>query len=174
MHILTGKRLSPWCAVALLFTMAVDPAQGEDACELVPGTYVTTVSDIEGVFASRGVITFAVGGALLVNDSRRGGEPGVFEPFTAAQGSWMCAGGSIEAPKIRGVALSFVLPSPGLRYSFGRVDYEATFAPGAQTLTGTIELRIREDVDLEQADPIGRAGPVLETFAFEGRRLAVQ
>ena len=52
------------------------------ACRLLPGTYLTIITDIEGVFASRGMITFLPGGSLIVNDSRQGGQAEVYEPFS--------------------------------------------------------------------------------------------
>ena len=148
------------------------PAAAEPlGCRLLPGTYVTTITDIEGVFASRGIVTFAPGGGLLVTDSRQGGQTGVYDPFSAGQGAWSCGPGEAGGIAFSAISLNFTTPPGSAGSNFGRVDYQGTLDTTDGAISGTISLRFSEAGDLEAANPISDPGAVLETFSFEGRRL---
>jgi hypothetical protein len=147
------------------------PEAAADPCRDVAGTYLTTINDIEGVFASRGLVTFTADGAFLVGDSGQGGSPGVYEPFSLGQGSWACDAAGPGAVKVKATALNFTLPDSNARRALGRVDYEATLDPEGLTISGTVALRFTPEGDLEASDPIGAPGEVAEEFSFSGKRV---
>jgi len=142
------------------------------ACHDLAGTYVTVVTDREGVFASRGLMTFMADGVFLDTDSAQGGVPGVFEPFTTVQGAWRCAGTAKGRLEVVATGLNFVLPGNERPQAFGRTDYRLTLDAAKGVLSGTVELRFTQDADLEAADPLGRPGPLFDTFQVDGQRLA--
>jgi hypothetical protein len=144
-------------------------AQGQDACRALAGTYVTSVSDIEGVFSSRGLMSFSTDGVFLMSDSAQAGLPGVYDPFGSAQGSWRCLGAEGDRLDASAVGLNFVLPGEGRPAVFGRVDYRVTLDAKTGSLSGNAELSFTTEGDLEGADPVKRPGPVLEKFQLEGR-----
>lgn len=167
-----------WAPPALALCLAVaTPAAhaGEPdlaACRGLAGTYVTAVTDHEGVFASRGLLTFTGDGVFLDTDSAQGGVPGVFEPFSAVQGGWRCIGATNGRLEVIATGLNFVLPTQERPQAFGRTDYRFTLDTATGRLSGTVELRFTQDADLEAADPIGKPGPLFDTFHVEGQRLA--
>lgn len=157
--------------------MLSGPAQSEtlplDLCEGVEGTYLTTVADIEGVFMSRGLITFTADGNFIVNDSRQAGVPGVFEPFSSGQGAWVCAEKAPDRLAVKAAALTFTFPSADRRASIARVDYTATVDPESNKVTGKIALKFSPEGDLEISNPIKQPGEVLEEFQFSGERVVL-
>jgi len=150
-------------------TLAETPTQ--DACHTLAGTFVTSVSDIEGVFSSRGLATFNRDGVFLMSDSGQAGVPGIYEPFSTAQGAWKCLGAEGDAIKAAATGLNFVLPGQGRTTSFGRTDYRLSLDTKTGVLSGVVELSFTSEGDLESADPISAPGPVLEKFEIEGKRL---
>jgi hypothetical protein len=142
-----------------------------DDCRLLAGTFVTSISDIEGVFSSRGLATFTADGIFLMTDSAQSGLPGIYQPFSSAQGAWQCLGA--ENGNILAVAtgLNFVLPGEGLTTGFGRTDYRLSLDTETDVLSGTVELSFTAQGDLEAADPLTEPGPVLEKFALDGKRV---
>ena len=96
-----------------------DPA---NACGALVGTYVTTVTDTEGVFASRALATFTGDGIMLITDSGQSGLPGIYQPFTSSHGAWTCLGAEDGAIRAAATGLSFLVPGEGLSTSFGRTD----------------------------------------------------
>ena len=77
------------CAlIAALGTLAPAAASlaepGLDACHALSGIYVTTVTDTEGVFSSRGLVSLTSDGLFLMTDSVQAGLPGVYDPFGSA------------------------------------------------------------------------------------------
>ena len=147
-------------------------AESSSGCDAVPGTYVATIVDREGVFSSRGLLTFAAGGVLLVTDSSQGGVPGVWDPFSASQGAWRCDVDAKQGVQVVATALNFVLPADGRQSGFGRVDYEASLDPATGELSGKILLRLDARKDLEAADPLTRPGPAADEFQFDARRVS--
>ena len=144
------------------------------ACAGIAGTYVTTITDREGVFASRGLMTFTSDGLLLVSDSAQGGVPGVWDPFSPTQGAWKCLEAGSEKLSITAVGLNFVLPGDGRTPSFGRVEYQASLDLKTGRLSGSAILRFASGNDLEGIAPIDQPGPVLDEFQFDGKRLVIK
>lgn len=156
-------------AALTLFSVAPSSAEAMN-CRLLPGSYVTTITDIEGVFASRSIMTFVPGGALVVTDSRQGGQTGVYEPFSAGQGSWSCETRD-DSTGFSALSLTFTTPPGSAGSKFGRVDYEGVVDSASGGISGQLSLRISESRDLEGADPLSNPGEVLETFDFSGQRI---
>ncbi len=144
-----------------------------ESCKDVAGTYLTTVTDIEDVFMSRGLITFTSDGNFLVNDSGQGGLPGVFEPFSSGQGTWKCVEKLSDGLKVEAVALTFTMPSANRRPAIGRVDYTASVNPASNKITGKIALKFSSEGDLEMSDPVNAPGAVFEEFSFDGERVVL-
>lgn len=148
---------------ALSFSALANPLKAEaqtpkveDTCgKSVAGTYLITIKDSTGKFASRQLITLTRDGNVIIGDSNQGGISGVFNPFTAAQGTYQCVGQT----KIRARALDFALPG-----GIARDDYQATFNLTTKTVTGTIALSFFGLTD----NPLG-SGTVAGTFTFEGQ-----
>ena len=163
----------PALALCLAGTFPVALAGEPDlaACRGLAGTYVTAVTDHEGVFASRGLLTFTGDGVFLDTDSAQGGVPGVFEPFTTVQGAWRCIGATNGRLEVIATGLNFVLPGSERRHAFGRTDYRIAVEAATGRLSGSVELRFTRDADLEAADPVGKPGPLYDTFHVEGQRL---
>ena len=145
----------------------------ETSCPGVAGTYITTYTDREGVFSSRGLMTFLSDGVLLVSDSAQGGVPGVWDPFSTEQGAWRCEGTKDGGTGIRAVALNFVLPRDGRSPSFSRVDYQAMVDTANGKLTGNATLSFYGSKDLEGADPVNKPGRLVDEFALDGALLKV-
>ncbi len=144
------------------------------ACGAFVGAYVTTFTDREGVFSSRGLMAFTSDGLLLVSDSAQGGVPGIYDPFGSAQGAWRCLGVEGGKLQISAVGLNFVLPADGRTPSFGRVDYRAGLDTQTGMVSGRATLRITSGKDLEGMDPIGKPGAVVDEFHFDGKRVVAQ
>jgi hypothetical protein len=143
-------------------------------CHAVVGTYVTTVTDVEGIFSSRELLTFLSNGVFLMTDSGESGVPGTERPSQPAQGAWRCVAADGTQLKVTATALSFVLPSDGRLRTFGRIDYRATIDTGDGGISGSFEVSLPKDDDLESARPIDRPGPPLERFELEGKRMVAQ
>ena len=144
------------------------------SCDGLVGTYVTTITDREGVFSSRGLMTFASGGVLIMSDSAQGGVPGVWDPFSSSQGAWRCLGTDDGELRVGAVGLNFVLPGDGRRPAMGRVDYQASLDKASGALSGKATLRLFDAKDLEAADPIASQGKLMDEFGLEGVRVTVK
>jgi hypothetical protein len=144
------------------------------ACGGLVGSYVTTFSDREEVFSSRGLMTFTSDGIVLVSDSAQGGVPGVWDPFSAAQGTWKCLAEDGEKLSISAIGLNFVLPADGRTPSFGRVEYQASLDTKTGKLSGSATLSFTSGEDLEGADPIDNPGSVVDEFHFDGERVVIK
>ncbi len=167
----SGERVA-FAAVVLVFALGGTQAKSDVlGCRMLPGTYVTTITDIEGVFASRGIVTFFPSGILITTDSRQGGQTGVYDPFSAGQGAWSCSEGGGGSVRFSGLSLTFTMPPGSSGSKFGRVDYTGTIDPNTAQISGELSLRLSEAQDLEGADPLGNQGEVLETFNFVGSRV---
>jgi len=152
---------------------ALAASNTDGTCAALIGTFVTSVADREGVFSSRGLMTFTSDGIVLVSDSAQGGVAGLWDPFSGSQGSWKCRGADGQTLNAAAVALNFVLPRDGKSPRFARIDYELKLDSESQLLSGTATLRFTSGRDLEALDPIDKPGPALDTFQFDGRRLRV-
>ena len=173
-----GRTAAAASIIATVWSMGLTPLSAAEtglaACGSVVGTYVTTFSDREGVFSSRGLMTFTSDGIFLMSDSAQGGVPGIYDPFGSAQGAWSCLAADGEKLSISAVGLNFVLPADGRTPSFGRVDYQAGLDTKSGMLSGSATLRITAGKDLEGADPIDKPGPVVDKFHFDGERVVAK
>ncbi|MDZ8184208.1 MAG: hypothetical protein RMX96_05005 [Nostoc sp. ChiSLP02] len=133
----------------------------EPACgKSFTGTYLTTIKDTKGKFSSRGLITLTKEGNFIVSDSNQGGISGKFNPFTTAQGTWVCTGKNSIAAR----AIDFSFSNRG-GTGIARIDYTATFDPKTQTVQGKISLRLFE----LQANPLSGNGQDGGTSFFTGK-----
>ncbi len=178
---LAGKTMGGftlWLLVCLLLMAGSRAGTAQqaaaDPCNGIVGTYVVSITDIEGVFASRQIVSFLPGGIYLVRDSgaqRR--FPGVFEPFPIGQGVWKCAESGSDGLGIDAMVLAFTRPQAERRRGFARADYKVSFDSAANTISARITLRLTAEGDIEAADPIGDPGPVIEQFGMEGERVVL-
>ncbi|MUG91678.1 hypothetical protein F7734_03935 [Scytonema sp. UIC 10036] len=125
----------------------------------VTGTYLTTIKNANGNFASRALITLTKEGNLIVGDSNQGGILGQFNGFTTSQGTWVCNG-------TRGITarvFNFSISNSG-GTGIARNDYSATFNPRTQTVEGTIKLSF---FGLED-NPLQGNGQNGGSFSFTG------
>jgi hypothetical protein len=144
------------------------------ACGGLVGSYVTTFSDREEVFSSRGLMIFTSDGILLVSDSAQGGVPDVWDPFSTAQGTWKCLAEDGEKLIVSAIGLNFVLPADGRAPFFARVDYQASLDTKTGKLSGSATLSFTSGVDLEGADPIDNPGSAVDKFHFDGERVVIK
>jgi hypothetical protein len=119
------------------------------------GSYLTTIKDSAGNFASRGVMTLHADQTISVIDSRQGGT----EFFFSSQlGSWKPDSyGRIVA---RTIDFDFP-PNPDV----ARLDYTISFSPDRSQVTGIVTL---STFPLEGANPLEGEGTVVGTFTFMG------
>lgn len=173
---LANARLLTALACTPLAWQASAQAPSADAasCQAMVGTYVTTVTDVEGVFASRGLLSLSSDGILLMSDSGQSGMPGIYEPFTSAQGAWKCLGAEGDTIKAKALGLNFFLPGPGRPAGFGRTNYQLTVDTKSGQVAGTAELSFTGEGDLESAEPVNKAGAALETFQISGKRVTLE
>jgi len=126
-------------------------ADDSDCSDLVTGTYLTTITDADGNFASRSILTFFGDRNLSTIDSSQGFPP---PPFTDAQGTWQCTGNQT----LTAAALDFSLPGPNPRIA--RLDFTVDLE--TQGLEGTIELRFFP----LRGNPLADEATLVGTFSF--------
>ena len=153
------KQLHRWLTVVAfgLFFAAGSAAllHAQDDQGARGASYVTTVKDTAGNFASRGVITLHADHTMSVIDSGQGG-PSFF--FSSQLGSWKAnQNGGITA---KTVDFDFP-PNP----ASARLDYSITFAEQGGQIMGTITLTTFPLT----GDPLGGGGTVVGTFTFTGQ-----
>ena len=169
-----SHRLTRLPLIAMLacgVSLSLDAAANTTGCDDAQGTYVMTVTDREGIFSSRGLMSFLAGGVLLVSDSSQGGVPGIWDPFSSAQGAWHCEPGEHGKIHIKAVAVNFVLPGDGRTPSFSRVDYDALIDGKSHHLNGTATLRLSTEKDLEGIDPAIDELKLADEFQLEGHKI---
>jgi hypothetical protein len=156
----TMKRLILWIALGIVGllaaagSVALTRAQEGGERGLTAGSYVTTIKDSSGDFASRGVITLHADQTMSVTDSNQGG-PSYF--FSSQLGAWKADGhGGIVA---KSIDFNYP-PSPDV----ARLDYAMSFSPDHRQVQGTVTLMI---FPLEGNPPSGE-GTVLGSFTFTG------
>jgi hypothetical protein len=120
-------------------------------------SYLTTITDSSGNFASRGVMTLHSDGTMSVIDSGQGGPAFL---FSSQLGSWQLNGNGTAAV---GRTIDFDFPSAGV----ARLDYTIRFGANG-TATGAITLT---DFPL-QGNPLGGGGTVIGTFTFTAQTIA--
>jgi hypothetical protein len=131
------------------------PQQATADPEFHGATYLITVTDANGNFASRGVITLHADHTMSVIDSGQGG-PTFF--FTSQLGSWRPDGnGGIVARTI-----DFDYPPNA---DTARLDYTIRFEQGGDQTTGTITLTTFPLT----GDPLDGGGTVAGKFTFVGQ-----
>ena len=136
------------------------PPAAADALSVLRGaTYLITITDAQGAFASRTVITLHGDRTLSAIDSNQGG-PTVF--FSSQLGSWQFDGKG----GVVGRTLDFGFP-PTEAQTVARLDYTFTFSTHDTHVTGTITLT---SFPL-QGDPLDGDGTVLGQFTFIGTRV---
>ncbi|MBV8630554.1 MAG: hypothetical protein JOZ83_06485 [Silvibacterium sp.] len=128
-------------------------AENADSQGFHGASYVTTVKDSQGNFASRGVITLHADHTMSVIDSGQGG-PTFF--FSSQLGSWKFSNDGLVARTI-----DFDYPPNA---DVVRLDYTFTLSQDRKAISGTIKLTT---FPLE-ADPQGGGGTVVGTFTFAG------
>jgi hypothetical protein len=129
--------------------------QGDD--QGANGTsYIATITDSNGNFASRGVITLHSDHTMSVIDSGQGG-PQFF--FSSQLGAWHVGGNGV----VTGRTIDFDFPSADI----ARLDYTIHFGANGSA-TGTITLT---NFPLH-ANPLGGGGTVVGTFTFTAYSIA--
>lgn len=139
--------------------------------KFAPGTYIQTISDSTGKFASRALLTLTTDGNILVTDSNQGGVyqgKNQFNPFSTAHGSWKCNNGNITATTLN-FNLSGSLPLASNPLGIGGQNYNIRFNQSTQTLQGTIQLRFF-DLNATVQEATGSKGVPL-TFTFTAQRI---
>lgn len=141
-------------AVSLFALLYPEKAVASDS--LGGASYVTTIKDSTGKFASRGVITLHADHTMSVIDSGQGG-PAFF--FSSQLGSWKAKrNGEVLAKTI-----DFDFPP---NQDVARLDYTLKFNQGGNQVTGTITLTTFPP---ETGNPLdGGGGTVVGTFTVVG------
>jgi hypothetical protein len=156
------KHLRLWVALGIVGLLAalvsVDLLHGEGEEDQGFGgrSYITTITDAQGAFVSRGVITLHADHTMSVIDSGQGG-PVSF--FTSQLGSWKPNGtGGVLAR-----TLDFDFPPNA---DVARLDYTIQFSQDRSQVTGTSTITLRTFP--LQGDPLDGDGTVLGIFTFRG------
>jgi hypothetical protein len=151
----------PWRVLVLLAclgTVALHAPQATaDARSVFRGaTYLLTITDAQGAFASRSVITLHGDRTLSAVDSGQGGP----NFFSSQLGAWKSdgKGGAV------GRTLDFDFPPHA---DVARADYTFTFSDNDTQVSGTITVRTFP----LQGDPLDGDGTVLGEFTFTGTRV---
>ncbi|MDO9104339.1 MAG: hypothetical protein Q7U57_05190 [Methylovulum sp.] len=158
-------------AALILPTVPFNAAAADtgNACRaLISGTYLATISNPDGSFASRAVLTFNSDGNLSSADSNQGGMAGGFNAFTTSLGSWHCE----DRRTLHGTVINFSLPGvASAEGGIARSDYQASFNVRKQTIQGTIDVRFFGLTD----DPyqVDLPAPAI-SVTFEGGRVPAQ
>lgn len=141
--------------LAVMGSVALPHAQSAGDRGFSGGSYLTTVKDSAGDFASRGVITLHADQTMSVINSE---QEGPTYSFSSQLGSWKPDGNR----RIVGRTIDFDFPqNPG---GVVRGDYTISFAQNRGQMTGTITVTT---FPLE-TNPFDGEGTVLGTFTFLG------
>jgi hypothetical protein len=156
----TATILKPHVVVA---QSEVQALFSQSCSSFVRGTYLTTILDAKGQFASRGVITLTADGNIFVTDSNQGGVARVFNPFGDTQGVYTCTGNR----EIRATGVNFGFSGPDGVNDIARSDIKAMFNQSTQSVQGTITVR----AFALNANPLKEEGLVVGTSTFTGQRV---
>jgi len=155
------KHLRLWIAlgvfglVAAVGSVALHGQNQDNQGSAIGASYIATINDSSGNFASRDVITLHADQTMSVTDSGEGTPPFL---FTSQLGSWKPDGhGGVLAR-----TLDFGFPPNA---DVGRLDYAISFSQDHSQVTGTITLTIFP----LQGDPLDGGETVLGTFTFVGQ-----
>ena len=135
-------------------------AQDNAACAAMAGSWLATIENGSGAYASRAILTIHGDGTFSVVDSaQHQGVQG--SAFSSQAGSWRC----VAAGKASGRTLNFGFPP---RESLARSDW--TLSHDGKSLSGAVALHIFagvKDVDIARPD----SKPV-DTFRFTTQRVS--
>ncbi|HZS29567.1 MAG TPA: hypothetical protein VFB76_20235 [Candidatus Angelobacter sp.] len=124
------------------------------------GTFLITITDSHGAFASNSVITLHNDSSVAVIDS---GQEGNGVPFSSQQGVWAIGpGGTLKA---RTIDWSFPFATNGS----ARVDYTFNAGGGNNQVSGTIVLTFFPP----NGNPLDGGGSPGGTFTFTGQRVTI-
>jgi len=161
------KRMRVWGAVGSISLLAamglLALPHSEDRGEPVfsGGSYLTTIKDGGGYFASRSLITLHGDHTMLAVDSE---EQGPSNYFSSQLGGWKSAGNH----RILGRVIDFQYPLSSNGPGMVRADYVMNLAPGRRYVSGTITVTV---FPLQNGSPFGDDGTPIGTFTFEGERI---
>jgi hypothetical protein len=141
--------------LVVLGALAIPRAQSAGVGVFSGGSYLITINDAGGNFASRGVMTLHADGTMSVIDS---GQGGTAYYFSSQLGSWRREGDG----KVVAKTIDFDYPPNA---DVARLDYTLSLAPGRSQMTGSITV---STFPLQSADALEGEGTVLGTFAFRG------
>ncbi|MGE0659528.1 MAG: hypothetical protein AB7O63_08550 [Reyranellaceae bacterium] len=151
------RRLLP--ILALLLLPLPSAAQTTEPCRAMAGTYLATIANGTGDYASRALITlFGDGNLHIVDSSQDVGLQG--SSFSTQSGAWRCSTDASAAAR----TLNFGFPPRG---SVARSDWTLAYdgkAPNGVTLKGTIALHIFPGV--KDVDPFRADSKPVDTFRF--------
>jgi len=156
------KSLRLWAGLGILGLLAalgslvLSGAQEAGERGFRGGSYLTTITDSTGNFASRGVMTLHADQTVSATDSNQNG-PDFF--FTSQLGSWRPAGNR----RIVAKTLDFDLP-PNTN-DVARLNYNILLSPDHRQIAGTVTL---STFPLQGGDPINGQGTLIGTFNFTG------
>ena len=153
-HLRLWIALSIFGLLAAVGSVALLHGQAEDDQGFSGRSYVTTIKDSAGNFASRAVITLHADHTMSAIDSGQGG-PSFF--FSSQLGSWK----PDDHGGVLARTLDFDFPPNA---AVARLDYAISFAEDHSQVTGTITLTTFP----LQGDPLDGGGTVLGTFTFVG------
>ena len=142
--------------LAVLGSVALYPQTAVTPAIPFGASYLTTIKDSTGAFASRSVIALHADHTISVIDS---GQVQTGLQFSSQLGTW---GRSEQGLIGRTIDFTYV-PGPT---SIARGDYTFKFGPGGE-VSGTIALY---SFPL-QADPQGSGGTLIGTFTFVGQQV---
>ena len=140
--------------VLAIASMKMLSAQENEQHGLSGASYISTVTDSNGNFSSRGVITLHADKTMSVTDSGQGGPAFL---FSSQQGAWRRGNNG----SIIGKTIDFDFPSVDV----ARVDY--VIAPGSSS--GTIKGTITLTTFPLTGNPLDGGGTVIGTFTFVGQ-----
>jgi hypothetical protein len=124
------------------------------------GTFLITITDAHGAFASNSVITLHNDNSMAVIDS---GQEGNGVSFSSQQGVWQNGpGGTLKA---RTIDFSFPFATNGS----ARVDYTFNAGGSNDQVSGTIVLTFFPP----NGNPLDGGGSPGGTFSFSGRRVTI-
>jgi hypothetical protein len=158
------KHLRFWITLGVCTLLAAGPIaslraqdnQGNEGNQSFQGaSFITTVKDSNGIFASRSVIALHADHTMSVIDSGQGG-PTFF--FSSQLGSWKpgTTGGLVAR------TIDFDFPPNA---DIVRADYTISLAQDGKTISGTITLTSFPLL----GNPLDGGGTVLGTFTFTGQ-----
>lgn len=124
------------------------------------GSFLVTITDSAGAFASRSVITLNNNDTVSVIDSGQEGGP---VSFSSQLGTWKHAPGGVI--KARTLDFSFPFGTGGI----ARVDYTFNAGVPGNQVQGTIVLTFFPP----NGNPLGGGGSPGGTFSFSGTRITV-